>query len=83
MDATGRHAAALRRQATADGPRDARARSAAEVIRRAGGYRWVGLYDAMEDEIVVIEWAGPTAPAHPRFPRSRGLNGAASPRAAR
>src|SRR5437867_1148946 len=79
MDATGRQAAlaALRRQAIAEGPRDARARSAAEIIRQAGGYRWVGLYDVMEHEIAVIGWAGPTAPAHPRFPRSQGLNGAA------
>ncbi len=80
MDATGRRAAtlaALRGHAAADGPRDGRARSAAEVIRQAGGYRWVGLYDVLEHEIVVLGWAGPTAPAHPRFPRSQGLNGAA------
>jgi len=37
----------------------------------------VGLYDVTEHEIAVIGWAGPTAPAHPRFPRSQGLNGAA------
>src|SRR5260370_7600006 len=80
MDATGRRAAtlaALRGHAAADGPRDGRARSAAEVIRQAGGYRWVGLYDVLEHEIVVLGGAGPTAPAHPRFPRSQGLNGAA------
>lgn len=71
--------AALRRQATAGGPRDARARSAAEVIRQAGDYRWVGLYDVTEHEIAVIGWSGPTAPAHPRFLRSQGLNGAAVP----
>lgn len=69
--------AALRRHAAADEPRDVRARSAAEIIRRAGSYRWVGLYDVTEHEIAVIAWSGPAAAAHPRFPRSQGLNGAA------
>jgi putative methionine-R-sulfoxide reductase with GAF domain len=27
--------------------------------------------------IADIAWCGPTAPSHPRFPRSQGLNGAA------
>jgi len=36
----------------------------------------VGLYDVTEHEIAVIAWSGPAAPAHPRFPRSQGLNGA-------
>jgi GAF domain-containing protein len=53
------------------------ARRAAEVIRDAGGYRWVGLYDVAPSEIVAIGWTGPTAPAFPRFPIDRGLNGAA------
>jgi putative methionine-R-sulfoxide reductase with GAF domain len=58
-------------------PRAVRAGRAAGVIRHAGGYRWVGLYDVTEDEIAVIAWSGPTAPSHPRFHRSHGLNGAA------
>jgi GAF domain-containing protein len=50
---------------------------AAEEIRRAGGYRWVGIYTVLEREIAVVAWSGPGAPTHPRFPRERGLNGAA------
>jgi putative methionine-R-sulfoxide reductase with GAF domain len=58
-------------------PREVRAARAANVIRRAGGYRWVGLYDVLNREIAVIGWSGPTAPTHTRFPRDQGLNGAA------
>src|SRR5262245_45837469 len=58
-------------------PRAVRAARAADLIRRAGRYRWVGLYDVTEHEIAVIAWSGPAAPTHPRFPRGRGLNGAA------
>jgi putative methionine-R-sulfoxide reductase with GAF domain len=50
---------------------------AAELIRNAGQFRWVGLYDVLDDEIAVIAWAGPHQPSHPRFLRSQGLNGAA------
>ena len=69
--------AALEAQASGVGSREARARRAAEVIRQAGRYRWVGLYDVTEDDIAVIAWSGPTPPNHPRFPRNQGLNGAA------
>ena len=50
---------------------------AAALIRRAGSYRWVGLYAVAGQEIVAIGWSGPGAPAHPRFPVARGLSGAA------
>jgi L-methionine (R)-S-oxide reductase len=60
------------------GERQDKARLAAAAVRRAGGYRWVGLYDVGPEEIRVIAWAGPGAPAHPAFPRSQGLNGAAA-----
>ena len=63
--------------ARAQGDRRARARSIAELIRAARGYRWVGLYDVEPAEIAVIAWAGPGAPTYPRFPRTQGLNGAA------
>jgi GAF domain-containing protein len=53
------------------------ARDAAELIRGAGGYRWVGVYDVTESEIAAIAWTGDVAPAYPRFPRSQGLNGVA------
>lgn len=65
--------------AASSGPelREDRARRVAATVRRFGGYRWVGVYDVTPDEIVVIAWAGPAAPAHPRFPREQGLCGAA------
>jgi GAF domain-containing protein len=53
------------------------ARRAAEVIRCARGYRWVGLYDVAAAEIVAVGWTGAAAPAFPRFPIDQGLNGAA------
>lgn len=54
-----------------------KARALAEAIRRARGYRWVGLYDVGATEIAAIAWTGNEAPAFPRFPRASGLNGAA------
>jgi GAF domain-containing protein len=50
----------------------------AERIREAGAYRWVGIYAVGRRDIAVIGWSGPTAPAHPRFPKDRGLCGAAA-----
>lgn len=52
-------------------------REAADLIRRAGNYRWVGLYEVTDTQIGAIAWTGPVAPAFPRFPRDKGLNGAA------
>jgi L-methionine (R)-S-oxide reductase len=49
----------------------------AELVRQAGSYRWVGLYEVTEQEIVALGWSGPGAPAYPRFPVTRGLSGAA------
>jgi L-methionine (R)-S-oxide reductase len=49
----------------------------AELVRQAGGYRWVGLYEVTEREIAAIGWSGPGAPAYPRFPVTQGLSGAA------
>jgi L-methionine (R)-S-oxide reductase len=49
----------------------------AALIRRAGSYRWVGLYAVTAQEIAAIGWSGPGAPAHPRFPVTHGLSGAA------
>jgi putative methionine-R-sulfoxide reductase with GAF domain len=50
---------------------------AATLIRQAGSYRWVGLYVVSDHEITAIGWSGPGAPAHPRFPVTEGLRGAA------
>jgi len=49
----------------------------AALIRQAGRYRWVGLYTVTQREIAAIGWSGPGAPAHPRFPVTQGLSGAA------
>jgi putative methionine-R-sulfoxide reductase with GAF domain len=49
----------------------------AALIRIAGEYRWVGLYEVTEREIAAIGWSGPGAPAHPSFPVTQGLSGAA------
>lgn len=57
--------------------RATQAARAAEAIRAARGYRWMGIYDVLPEEIAVIAWSGPEGPAFPRFPRTKGLNGAA------
>jgi putative methionine-R-sulfoxide reductase with GAF domain len=64
----------------ANGPRKERFERIGELIREAGAYRWVGIYDVTGDEIAVIAWSGPEAPAHPRFPATRGLCGDAARR---
>ena len=68
--------ATLRALGSGPGDRAARARRAVELIRALGPYRWAGLYDVLATEIAVIAWDGPEAPTHPRFPVSKGLNGA-------
>jgi GAF domain-containing protein len=67
----------LRSIVSASDDRGRRACRAAEEIRAAREYRWVGLYDVTETEIAAIGWTGADAPAFPRFPISQGLNGAA------
>ena len=60
-----------------DGDRQRKAARIAGAIRRAGAYRWVGLYEVSEEEIANLAFDGPGAPAHPRFPLTRGLSGSA------
>src|SRR5882672_466164 len=67
----------LRRVFGATSDRQAQAQAACELICRLGGYRWTGLYDVESEEIAVIAWSGPQPPTFPRFPRGKGLNGAA------
>ena len=67
----------LRDVATAHIERPLKAREAAELVRQARSYRWVGLYDVSSSEIAAIAWTGTTAPAYPRFPVTQGLSGAA------
>lgn len=67
----------LRALAIAHVERPLKARQAAELVREARWYRWVGLYDVLPSEIAAIAWTGTTAPAYPRFPVTQGLSGAA------
>jgi L-methionine (R)-S-oxide reductase len=60
-----------------DSNRDGFAARVARAIRRYGGYRWVGVYRVGAEEIRLLGWDGPGPPAHPRFPRTEGLSGAA------
>ncbi|MFY9528597.1 MAG: hypothetical protein WBC04_19130 [Candidatus Acidiferrales bacterium] len=57
--------------------RATKARPIAELIRKTGKYRWVGIYVIENKELAAIAWTGPNAPAHPRFPIHQGLNGKA------
>ena len=61
-----------------DGPGDraTKAQRAIDLIRALGPYRWAGLYDVLPTEIAVVAWSGPQAPTYPRFPVTKGLNGA-------
>jgi L-methionine (R)-S-oxide reductase len=68
---------ALRQLATGPGSRADKARDAIRLIRALGAYRWAGLYDVSATELVVLAWDGPEPPTHPRFPVTKGLNGAA------
>ena len=69
--------AALAEIAASGDDRAKRAREAAEHIRRARAFHWVGLYDVTPLDICAIAWTGTAAPAFPVFPRTHGLNGAA------
>ena len=54
-----------------------KARIVAETIRRAGNYRWVGLYDVADHHITAVAWTGLNAPENPRFADTAGINGRA------
>lgn len=58
-----------------DSTRLAKAKAVAELIRSAGAYRWVGLYDVGDEQISAIAWTGSVAPAVATFPLSKGLSG--------
>ena len=67
----------IRALAESGGSRAERAQDIVAAIRSSRDYRWVGLYDVDEAEIAVLAWDGEGVPAYPRFPRDRGLCGAA------
>lgn len=56
-------------------PRTIKAERIAGAIQEDGGYRWVGLYDVNFQLCLVsnIAWSGPSAPAYPAFPITKGL----------
>lgn len=47
------------------------------LLRTGTGRRWVGLYRVTATDVINLAWSGPAPPAHPVFPRSQGLTGAA------
>jgi L-methionine (R)-S-oxide reductase len=60
-----------------DQKRKEKAKLVAEKIRLAGNYKWVGLYDVKEKEIIIISGSGRNEPAFTAFPKDKGLNGRA------
>lgn len=67
----------IRSLAMTGGDRAAQAKRLAELIRKLGDYRWVGVCDVHPDLVSVIGWSGPSAPVNPEFPASKGLTGTA------
>lgn len=67
----------LRRALEREGSLVERGRVAAELIRSARGYRWVGVYRVEPPRIVALAWTGGVAPSHTSFPITKGLCGAA------
>ena len=67
----------IRSTAASGGDRAERAKRLAELIRKLGEYRWVGVYDVGAENVSIIAWSGPSPPEHPTFPLSQGLTGAA------
>ncbi|HXO87431.1 MAG TPA: GAF domain-containing protein [Candidatus Acidoferrales bacterium] len=67
----------IRAAAASGGDRVERAKRLAELIRKLGDYRWVGVYDVDAENVSIIAWSGPGAPEYPAFPVSKGLTAAA------
>ena len=65
----------LQRILALNGDRITTAKRIAEEIRKAGAYRWVGIYDVniRSGTVANIAWSGPNAPAYPIFPSTKGL----------
>jgi L-methionine (R)-S-oxide reductase len=67
----------IRAAAATGGDRAERAKRLAELVRKLGDYRWVGVYDVGTENVSVIAWSGTSAPEYPTFPATQGLSGAA------
>jgi L-methionine (R)-S-oxide reductase len=61
--------------AGAKGPRDVR--TMVEMIARARGYCWVGIYKIARGEMAIVAGSGDEPPCYKRFPSTQGLCGAA------
>ena len=57
--------------------RSERGQQIADVVRPLGPYRWVGVYDVSAELVSIIAWSGPSAPAYPTFPATKGLTSSA------
>jgi L-methionine (R)-S-oxide reductase len=57
--------------------RSVKAKRLAELIQKLGEYRWVGIYDVGTETVSIVGWSGPSAPAYPSFPVTKGLTGSA------
>jgi L-methionine (R)-S-oxide reductase len=67
----------IRSVAAGSDDRAAKAKRLAEMIRKLGEYRWVGVYDVTAEQVSIIAWSGPGAPEYTQFPVGEGLTGAA------
>ena len=76
-DSVRRLLAQIRKIVASGGDRKTKATQISEAIRDHGAYRWVGVYDVSLEAVSVVAWSGPSAPAHPVFPATKGLTGAA------
>lgn len=54
-----------------------KAKRLAELIRRLGDYRWVGIYDVGRAVVSIVGYSGPGSPEVATFAITKGLNGAA------
>lgn len=58
-------------------PKDPRSlRTAAEMVRKERGYRWIGIYKVERGDFVIAASTGDDPPTYPRFPITQGLCGA-------
>src|SRR5262245_50834978 len=62
---------------TSSHSRQQKASALARLLQTERNFHWVGLYDVAETNISAIAWTGENPPAHPTFPITDGLNGAA------
>jgi putative methionine-R-sulfoxide reductase with GAF domain len=67
----------IRSEARRQVPQSERAREITSLVREHTQRRWIGVYRVDEEEVAILGWSGPSAPAHPRFSTRVGLTGEA------